>query len=125
MRMEFYGSQEPLKVKPKNALLDLILWQATIVFQYCGCIFASTALSMMPPTAGSPTPTIIRDLQDTSISPTPNRLDSKRFFQSTNDALTINVTMKPGSTMRVIRPTYNLPAIAEMHAEWCRLRCAR
>ena len=50
------------------------------------------------------------------ILPAPNRLDSKRFFQSTNDASGINLTVKPGSTMRVARPTDNLAAIAEMYA---------
>lgn len=39
----------------------------------------------MPPTAGNLTPTIIRDLPGTFISPAPNHLDSERFFQSTDD----------------------------------------
>ena len=40
----------------------------------------------MPPTAGNLTPIIIPDSRATFILPEPNRLDSKRFFQSIADA---------------------------------------
>jgi hypothetical protein len=39
----------------------------------------------MRPTAGNLILTITRDLQATFILPAQNRLDSKRFFQSTDD----------------------------------------
>jgi hypothetical protein len=52
-REEFYKSCEPSKVRPTNALLDSILWQAPIVFPCSECIFFSTARSMTPRTAAN------------------------------------------------------------------------
>jgi len=66
-------------------------------------IFISTARSTMPHTAGNLIPTITRASPATFTLPAPNRLDSKRFFQSTNDASSFPVLGPAGQNVRRYR----------------------